>query len=47
MVELVETPRRGTPLGKALRSLGLSVRDMREIEAAAFTWVNELAHEVA
>ena len=45
VVELVESPKRGSPLGKALKSLGLTVRDMREIELAAFEWVNELAHD--
>ncbi len=47
VVELVENPKRGAQLGKLLKMLGLTVKEMREIELEAFGWVNELAHEVA
>ena len=46
VTELVENPRKGAQLGKSLRVLGLTVKEMREIEVAAFSWVDELAHEV-
>lgn len=42
IVELVENPKRGTQLRKSLRAIGLSVKDMREIELEAFSWVNEM-----
>jgi EAL and modified HD-GYP domain-containing signal transduction protein len=42
VIELVENPKRGSPLGKALKTIGLSVKDMREIELEAFGWVNQL-----
>jgi c-di-GMP phosphodiesterase len=42
IVELVENPRRGTQLKKSLKAIGLSVKEMREIELEAFSWVNEL-----
>jgi EAL and modified HD-GYP domain-containing signal transduction protein len=46
VVELVENPRKGNELRQTLRRLGLTVGQMREIELAAFEWVNELAQEV-
>lgn len=42
IVELVENPRRGSHLSKSLKAIGLSVKEMREIELEAFSWVNEL-----
>ncbi len=42
VVELLENPRRGAQLGKVLKSLGLTVHEVREIELEAFSWVNEL-----
>jgi EAL and modified HD-GYP domain-containing signal transduction protein len=46
VVELLETAECGRPLGAALRKLGLTVKQVREIELAAFEWVRALAHEV-
>lgn len=45
VVELLENPTEGPALTKALKKLGISVRQVREIELRAFEWVNELAHE--
>lgn len=45
VVELLENPNEGAALTKALKKLGISVRQVREIELRAFEWVNELAHE--
>ena len=42
VVELLENPKRGAQLGKTLKALGLSVKEVREIELEAFGWVNEL-----
>jgi EAL and modified HD-GYP domain-containing signal transduction protein len=42
IVELLENPKRGSQLGKALKAIGLTVKEMREIELEAFSWVNEL-----
>ena len=42
IVELLENPKRGSQLGKLLKAIGLSVKEMREIELEAFSWVNEL-----
>ncbi len=42
IVELLESPKRGMQLGKLLKGLGISVKEMREIELDAFSWVNEL-----
>jgi EAL and modified HD-GYP domain-containing signal transduction protein len=42
IVELLENPKRGAQLGKSLKAIGLSVKEMREIELEAFSWVNEL-----
>ncbi|MES2322809.1 MAG: EAL domain-containing protein [Pseudomonadota bacterium] len=42
IVQLLENPKRGQPLGKSLKTLGLAVRQVREIELEAFGWVNEL-----
>ncbi len=46
VVELVENPKRGTQLSKLLKQLGMTVKQIREIELQAFAWVNELAQEV-
>jgi len=46
VVELLETAQRSPELRQRLRNLNLTVRQMREIELAAFEWVNELAHEM-
>lgn len=42
IVELLENPKRGPQLSKSLKAIGLSVKEMREIELEAFSWVNEL-----
>ncbi|MES2318257.1 MAG: EAL domain-containing protein [Pseudomonadota bacterium] len=42
IVELLENPKRGTQLGKSLKAIGISVKEMRELELEAFSWVNEL-----
>ena len=42
VVELLENPKRGPQLGKLVKSLGLTVKQVREIELEAFSWVNEL-----
>lgn len=42
VVELLENPKRGSQLSKSLKSLGLTVKQIREIELEAFSWVNEL-----
>jgi len=42
IVELLENPKRGAQLGKSLKAIGLSVKEMREIELEAFSWVNQL-----
>ena len=46
VVELLEKARSGKLLTAALRQLDLTIKDLREIELAAFEWVNELAQEV-
>ena len=46
VVELVEKAKSGRPLNAALRQLDLTVKDLRDIEMAAFEWLNELAQEV-
>jgi EAL and modified HD-GYP domain-containing signal transduction protein len=46
VVELLEKARGGKALTAALRQLDLTIKDLREIEMAAFEWVNELAQEV-
>ena len=46
VVELLETAPCGRELTPALKRVGLTVKQLREIELAAFDWVNELAHEV-
>lgn len=46
VVELLENPKRGSQLGKSVRQLGMSVKQVREIELEAFSWVNVLADEV-
>jgi EAL and modified HD-GYP domain-containing signal transduction protein len=46
VVELLEGAQGGKLLSAALRKLRLSVKQIREIELAAFEWVRELAYEV-
>jgi EAL and modified HD-GYP domain-containing signal transduction protein len=46
VAELLEDATGGKPLSSALRKLGLTVKQMREIELEAFNWVRELAYEV-
>ncbi len=46
VVELVEKAKCGRALTAALRQLDLTIKDLREIELAAFEWINELAQEV-
>ncbi|MDB5919664.1 MAG: hypothetical protein JWR40_3898 [Massilia sp.] len=46
VVEMLEKARCGKPLATALRHLDLTSKDLREIELAAFNWINELAQEV-
>jgi EAL and modified HD-GYP domain-containing signal transduction protein len=46
VVELLERAECGRSLTAALRKLGLTVKQVREIELAAFEWVRELAYEV-
>jgi EAL and modified HD-GYP domain-containing signal transduction protein len=46
VVELLERAEGGRALSAALKKLGLTVGQMRDIELAAFEWVQELAHEV-
>ena len=42
IVELLENPKRGPQLSKSIKSIGLTVKEVREIELEAFSWVNEL-----
>ena len=42
IVELLENPKRGSQLSKSLKALGVTVKEVREIELEAFSWVNEL-----
>jgi EAL and modified HD-GYP domain-containing signal transduction protein len=46
IVEMLEKAKCGKALSAALRNLDLSSKDLREIELAAFEWINELAQEV-
>jgi EAL and modified HD-GYP domain-containing signal transduction protein len=46
VVELLENAECGASLAQALKTLGLTAKQVREIELAAFEWVNELAHGV-
>lgn len=46
IAEQVEGKQCGRRLNDALRQLGVSVKEMREIELAAFEWVEGLAYEV-
>jgi EAL and modified HD-GYP domain-containing signal transduction protein len=46
VVELLEKARCGKVLTASLRRLDMTVKDLREIELAAFEWINELAQEV-
>jgi len=47
VVELLENPTEGPALARSLKKLGMTVKQMREIELRAFEWVNELAEEAA
>ena len=42
IVELLENPKRGSQLSKSIKSIGLTVKEVREIELEAFSWVNEM-----
>lgn len=46
IVEMLEKAKCGKALTAALRHLDLTIKDLREIELAAFEWINELAQEV-
>ena len=46
VAELLEAADCGRKLATALRRVGLTVTEIREIELAAFNWVRELTHEV-
>jgi EAL and modified HD-GYP domain-containing signal transduction protein len=46
VVELLEGAQCGKVLSEALKKLRLTVKQVREIELAAFEWVQELAYEV-
>jgi EAL and modified HD-GYP domain-containing signal transduction protein len=46
IVEMLEMARGGKPLALALRHLDLTLKQIREIELAAFEWANELALEL-
>jgi EAL and modified HD-GYP domain-containing signal transduction protein len=46
VAELLEGPGDGRKLNGVLRKLGLTGKQVREIELAAFNWVRELAYEV-
>jgi EAL and modified HD-GYP domain-containing signal transduction protein len=46
VVELLESAECGKALTAALAKLGLKVKQIRDIELAAFDWVQGLAHEV-
>lgn len=46
IVEMLEKAKCGKPLTAALRHLDLTIKDLRDIELAAFEWINELAQEV-
>jgi EAL and modified HD-GYP domain-containing signal transduction protein len=46
VVEMLESAGSGRSLSSVLKKLGLSVKQIREIELAAFEWVQELAYEV-
>ena len=46
VAELLEAADCGRKLAAALRRVGLTVPEIREIELAAFNWVRELTHEV-
>lgn len=46
VAELLESAECGKSLSSALKKLGLTVKQIREIELAAFEWVQGLAYEV-
>jgi EAL and modified HD-GYP domain-containing signal transduction protein len=46
IAELLETAECGKTLTALLKKLGLSAKQVRNIELAAFDWVQGLAHEV-
>jgi len=42
VVELLENSRHGAELGTLLKSLGITVPEVRQVELEAFSWVNQL-----
>jgi len=46
IAELLEAAEGGRKLHVALKKIGLTVAEVREIELAAFDWVRELTHDV-
>jgi EAL and modified HD-GYP domain-containing signal transduction protein len=42
IIELLENPKRGSQLSKSIKAIGLTVKEVREIELEAFSWVNQL-----
>ncbi|QYF92560.1 EAL domain-containing protein [Massilia sp. PAMC28688] len=42
IVEMLENPKRGPQLSRSLKALGLTVKEVRDIELEAFSWVNQL-----
>jgi len=46
VAEVLENAGTGRPLNAALKKLGMTVKEMRDIELAAFEWVQELSFEV-
>ncbi len=42
IVELLENPKRGPQLSKSIKAIGLTVKEVREIELEAFSWMSEL-----
>jgi EAL and modified HD-GYP domain-containing signal transduction protein len=46
VAEVLENAVGGRPLNAALKKLGLTVKEIRDIEFAAFEWVQELSCEV-
>ncbi|HEX9173131.1 MAG TPA: EAL domain-containing protein, partial [Telluria sp.] len=46
VVDMLERAQGGRPLSAALKKLGLTVKQVREIELEAFEWVRELGCEV-
>jgi len=46
IAELLEAAEGGRKLASALKKIGLTVAEVREIELAAFDWVRELTYEI-